>query len=144
MDSTLPEGYIEMPTASPYFKHLGPFYFKRTPDYYSMGLETNAKHLRGGNFAAGGVLFTLADIAQGHAVASALWPDVDDLRANQIRLVTVSLNNDCIASAPINVWVHAEVTVTKIGTNLCFSRAVIKHNEKVLMTSNATYMVRPA
>ena len=142
MDSKVPEGYIEMPTHSPFFKHLGPFYFKKVP-VYSMGLVTDSKHLRASNFVAGGVLFTLSDIAQGHAVASTLWPEVEDLRKNQLRLVTVSLNNDCVASAPINVWINAEVTVTKTGPNLCFSRAVIKHNEKVLLTSTATYFVRP-
>ena len=143
MDTKIPEGFVQMPTVSPYFKHVGPFYFRKTPESYSMGMVTDAKHIRGGNFVAGGVLFTLSDVAQGHAVATALWPEVEDLRRNQIRLVTVSLNNDCVSSAPINVWIQADVEITKVGTNVCFSRAVIKYNEKVLITSTATYVVRP-
>ena len=140
----IPEGFIKFPTDSPYFKNAGPFFFKRDGDNYSMGFVASDRHMRHPTLVAGGALFILADIAQGHAIATAIWTDLEELKANGYRLVTIRLNTDCISSRAWGDWIQADVTVTRIGSNVAFSRAVISTKEKVLMTSNATYTVRPA
>ena len=143
MQSRIPEGYTELPTQSPFFKHVGPFYFRKDGDVFLMRMPTGVKHERGGGFVAGGVLCTLADIAQGTALAFKLWPNPEDLRANQMRLVTVSLNTEYIAPGPVGTWLQAEVTVTKLGNTICYTRADIKHGKQLVLTSTAIFSVKP-
>ena len=101
----IPEGFWVIPNDSPYFdKTIGPFYLTKRDDKWIIGMMTSERHVRGKGFVAGLVTATLADYAMGHVVCRALWPDKAELDANQIKLVTVSLNVDFIASPPAGAW----------------------------------------
>ena len=139
---TVPYGFVEVPNKSPYFAHLGPFYFKKDEQGYAMGLQTGTKHLRGAGFIAGPVVFALADFSMGHAVARALWSTPEEMRDNQIRLVSIGSTIDFIASPSVDVWIESQVDVIKTGKNVCFAQCVVRNTEQVFARASGTFIVR--
>ena len=102
---------------------------------------TEERHVRGKGFVAGLVTATLADYAMGHVVARKLWPTKEELSVNQIKLVTVSLNVDFVASPPVGAWLETETNIIKTG-RVCFAESLTKMNDRVMMRANASYIVR--
>ena len=56
-------------------------------------------------------------------------------------LLTISLHTDYIRSARIGAWLVADTDVLKCGKSVCFARALVKADEKIIATVNATYKV---
>ena len=104
-------------------------------------MMTSERHVRGKGFVAGLVTATLADYAMGHVVCRALWPDKTELEANQIKLVTISLNVDFVASPPAGAWLEVETNIIKTG-RVCFAESLTKMGDRVMMRANASYTVR--
>jgi acyl-coenzyme A thioesterase PaaI-like protein len=139
---TIPEGFQQMMRSGVYFNQtVGPFYWTVRDEKVVVGMMTDARHLRGKGFIAGLVTATLADLAMGSAVAHQLWPDIDEKAVNQIKLVTVSLNVDFIASPPVGAWLEAETDVIKTG-RVCFAESLIKFSNRTMMRANASFVVR--
>ena len=139
---SIPEGFWVIPNNSPYFdKTVGPFYLTKRDEKWVIGMMTSERHVRGKGFVAGLVTATLADYAMGHVVCRARWPDKTELEANQIKLVTISLNVDFVASPPAGAWLEVETNIIKTG-RVCFAESLTKMGDRVMMRANASYTVR--
>ena len=138
----IPEGFWAIPNNSPYFdKTIGPFYLTERDNKWIVAMITSERHVRGKGFIAGLVTATLADYAMGHVVCRELWPDRIERDTNSIKLVTVSLNVDFIASPPVGAWLEVETNVIKTG-RVCFAESITKMADRVMMRANASYIVR--
>ena len=138
----IPEGFATIPNNSPYFdKTIGPFYFAIRDKKWVIGMMTSERHVRGKGFVAGLVTATLADYAMGYVVCRELWPTKEECDANQIKLVTVSLNVDFVASPLAGAWLEADTKVIKTG-RVCFAECIITMSDRVMMRANASYIVR--
>ncbi len=138
----IPEGFWVIPNNSPYFdKTIGPFYLTERDNKWIVAMMTSERHVRGKGFVAGLVTATLADYAMGHVVCRTLWQDRIERDANSIKLVTVSLNVDFIASPPVGAWLEVETNVIKTG-RICFAESLTKLGDRIMMRANASYIVR--
>jgi acyl-coenzyme A thioesterase 13 len=66
--SAIPEGWREIPRASPFNTLVGPLYERRAGKNLSLGLHIEEKHTNSRGLCHGGVLATLADLALGYAI----------------------------------------------------------------------------
>ena len=67
--------------------------------------------------------------------------ETEDLSKNQIKLVTVSLNVDFVASPPVGAWLEVETEVVKTG-RVCFAQSITRFSDRIMMRANASFIVR--
>jgi len=98
----VPPGFEPLFRTSPFLETLGPFFFRRTPAGFVIGLRVAEKHSNARGTAHGGLLLTLADIALGYTAAFSEEPPLS--------LTTASLSTDFAGQAKIGDWIEAMST----------------------------------
>ena len=107
---------------------LGPFFYRRTPSTFVIGLRVQEKHTNARGTAHGGLLLALADIALGYTAAFSFDPSLS--------LTTASLSADLAGQAQIGDWLEAHVDIQRIGSRLVFANAyIVAGSERIARTS---------
>jgi acyl-coenzyme A thioesterase 13 len=109
---TVPPQYQPVDTRNGFIDLIGPFYHSLTEDGEIIGMRVEAHHCNTLNIAHGGLLATFADFIVTRTASISRSPPV--------HAVTVSLNTDFIAAAPLGAWLEGRAHIGKIGGNLAF------------------------
>jgi len=126
--TTVPAGFEPLFRTSPFLEMLGPFFYRRTPPTFVIGVRVEEKHTNARGTAHGGLLLTLADIALGYTAAFSSDPPLS--------LTTASLSADLAGYARVGDWLEAHVDVQRIGSRLVFANAyLVVGSERIARTS---------
>ncbi len=94
------------------------------------GLLLKDKHKNPVGAIHGGVLMTFIDhFMGGHAFIS----------ADKSPVVTIQLNSNFIAAAPVGSFVQLRSKVVKVTSSLVFMRGEIRHGEKTVFTADGVW-----
>jgi len=129
--TAVPPGFEPLFRTSPFLETLGPFFFRRTPAGFVIGLRVEEKHSNARGTAHGGLLLTLADIALGYTAAFSEEPPLS--------LTTASLSTDFAGQAKIGDWVEAHVDIQKIGSRLVFANAYLVVGAERIARASAVF-----
>ena len=127
----VPPGFEPLFRTSPFLETLGPFFFRRTPAGFVIGLRVAEKHSNARGTAHGGLLLTLADIALGYTAAFSEEPPLS--------LTTASLSTDFAGQAKIGDWIEAHVDIQKIGSRLVFANAYLVVGAERIARASAVF-----
>jgi len=108
----LPPGYEPFDSRNGFVDLIGPLYCLRDGDQEVFGLRVEPRHCNTLNIAHGGLLTTFADVVVSRAASVAKTPPS--------YAVTVSLNTDFMAGAPLGSWLEGRAQVGRIGGSLAF------------------------
>jgi uncharacterized protein (TIGR00369 family) len=122
MNDTIPAGYEPLFRTSPFLDLLGPFFYRKDPEGFTVGLRIAEKHTNARGLAHGGLLVTLADIALGYRTAFSVEPPAS--------LTTVNLSADFAGSAKLGDWVAAEIEIQHLGARMAFANSYLVVNDK--------------
>ncbi len=129
--TAVPPGFEPLFRTSPFLETLGPFFFRRTPAGFVIGLRVEEKHSNARGTAHGGLLLTLADIALGYTAAFSEEPPLS--------LTTASLSTDFAGQAKIGDWIEAHVDIQKIGSRLVFANAYLVVGAERIARASAVF-----
>jgi len=129
--TAVPPGFEPLFRTSPFLETLGPFFFRRTPAGFVIGLRVVEKHSNARGTAHGGLLLTLADIALGYTAALSEEPPLS--------LTTASLSTDFAGQAKIGDWIEAHVDIQKIGSRLVFANAYLVVGAERIARASAVF-----
>ena len=121
---TPPAGWIRREHPLTFSTLVGPFYF-REGDEPGVGFFADARHANLGGIVHGGMLMTLADMA--------LF-DIVFRKTGPFKAVTVTMNSEFLAPAPLDAFIQASGEVLKAGRSLFFVRGLVTANEKALLS----------
>jgi acyl-coenzyme A thioesterase 13 len=116
-DTEIPTGFEPLFRTSPFLDTLGPFFYRRIPPGFVIGLRVANKHVNARGSVHGGLFLTLADIALGYTTAATEDPP--------LRLTTVNIGADFAGQARLGDWLEAHVDIQKIGRRLIFANAYL-------------------
>lgn len=108
----IPRGFEPLDTHNNFLDLIGPFYCRRMDDEEIFGIRVESRHCNSLNIAHGGLLATFADVVVSRAAVIA--------KSAPSYAVTVSLNTDFIAAAPLGAWLEGRANVGRIGGSLAF------------------------
>ncbi|WP_439815486.1 PaaI family thioesterase [Zavarzinia sp. CC-PAN008] len=130
------DGWSKWSSDEPFEDHVGPFYARRLADgRMESGFRIQHKNMNGGGAVHGGALMAFADY-------SLFTIAYDDLRG--INSVTVTLNGEFAAAAPLGALLTARGEVVKAGRSLLFVRGLIDlDGASVLNFSGVLKLLRP-
>lgn len=120
-----PEGWVLRAWPGTFSAHAGPFYFREQGETPGVGFFAEQRHRNLGDVVHGGMLMTLADMS---------IFDICFRAAGQFRAVTVSLNAEFIAPAPLGAFVTATGEMTGGGKSLMFARGIVEAEGARLMS----------
>jgi acyl-coenzyme A thioesterase 13 len=122
LPTDIPAGYEPLFRSSPFLDLVGPFFYRKERDGFSVGLRIAEKHTNARGLAHGGLLVTLADIALGYRMAFSVDPPAS--------LTTVNLSADFSGAAQLGDWVAASVEIQHLGARMAFANAYLTVNDK--------------
>lgn len=128
----VPAGFRLLDAGGPYFRALGPVYFRRLDGGgLVLALRVAEQHLNIQGVAHGGMLATLADGALGINISVA--------RGKRGGQVTVSLNADFLSGARLHDWLEAHVTITRVGQRLAYANCDLRVGSRHVLRSSAVF-----
>jgi acyl-coenzyme A thioesterase PaaI-like protein len=122
--NTPPEGWVKREHPLTFSSFVGPMYF-REGDEPGVGFFAEARHANLGGIVHGGMLMTLADMA--------LF-DIVFRKTGPFKAVTMTMNSEFLAPAPINAFIEASGEVLKSGRSIFFVRGLVTAHEKPLLS----------
>lgn len=127
-----------LPEAEKFLTILGPWFYKQVLHQNGFservfGIRIDDKHTNIWGSAHGGMLITMADSVLGYNLSNTKSPP--------LKLVTVHLNADFIASPKPGDWVHSEFIVNKIGSRVCFAQCNLRVEDKLILKTNGVFTV---
>lgn len=108
----VPQGFEPFDSHNGFIDLIGPIYRRRLDDIESFGMRIEPRHCNTLHIAHGGLLATFADVVVSRAAAMA--------RGELAYAVTVSLNTDFIAGAPLGAWLEGRANVGRAGSGIAF------------------------
>jgi len=123
-----PEGWTLHPFSNTFAGRAGPFYW-RDGDKPGIGFYSRPHHGNLGGVIHGGMLMTLADMALFNICRDALQGSM---------AVTVSMNSEFLAPAPIGAFVTATGEMTGGGRSLFFARGMVRANDTDILAFSGT------
>ena len=129
----IPDGFVPHLRRSGLTEPWEPIFAKTTDDAVRLGLRAGSAHANSRGIVHGGLLTALADNAMGLSCGRRL--------GGNLRLLTVSLSIDFLASAKFGQWVEVDTTFVKAGRRLCFAQAFVRADGEPCARANATFSV---
>lgn len=123
-----PEGWTRRPFSNTFAGRAGPFY-SREGGEPGIGFYSRSHHGNLGGVIHGGMLMTLADMALFNICRDALKGSM---------AVTVSMNSEFLAPAPIGAFVTATGEMTGGGRTLFFARGMVRANDTDILAFSGT------
>lgn len=131
LPTDIPAGYEPLFRSSPFLDLVGPFFYRKEGDGFSVGLRIAEKHSNARGLAHGGLLVTLADIALGYRMAFSVEPPAS--------LTTVNLSADFSGAAKLGDWVAAQVEIQHLGARMAFANAYLTVNDKRIVRISGVF-----
>jgi uncharacterized protein (TIGR00369 family) len=119
-----PEGYVLQSHRRSFAWHAGPFYFREDGPEPGVGFFSEARHQNAADAVHGGALLTLADMA--------LF-DATFRKFGRFRAVTLALNSEFLAPAPIGEFIAAKAEVIGGGKKIVMLRGLVTARDANLM-----------
>lgn len=135
-DPSVPNGYVLHTRRSGLTAPWEPIFVKTTEDAVLLGLRAAPPHANSRGLVHGGLLTALADNAMGLSCGHRL--------GGGVRLLTVNLSIDFLASATLGQWVEVDTNFVKTGKRLCFAQAFVRADGAPCARVNGTFSVVPA
>ncbi len=146
---TIPEGFKEIPTESPFVQMVGPLYYKEEQGSTRVGVLIERKHCNSSGSIHGGMIATIMDLVLGNKVgteavpqaviekfkADGVSPDPDDLP----KLVTAQLSINYIGRASVGDWIEIRATADQAGKGLSFATGEIMHGDEKVSSATGVY-----
>ena len=129
----VPDGFERMPPFGPFHELVGPIYFKRTVEGFSIGLLAEEKHRNKGDMVHGGMIAMLADTAF-------TWANKYS-RDPPLKLLTTQLTVSLIGKAQPGDWIEARVDVVRAGRRVVFSNCFIWVGGERIAQATAQFQV---
>ncbi len=123
-----PAGWTMRSFPETFAGRAGPFYW-REDGVPGVGFYSKPHHGNLGGVVHGGMLMTLADMA----LFNICWKALEGSMA-----VTVSLNSEFLAPAPIGALIEASGEMTGGGGSLFFARGMIRAGDQNLLAFSGT------
>lgn len=129
-----PAGWFLREPQRTFSGYSGPFYYRKTPEP-GVGFYSEPRHQNLAGVVHGGMLLTLADMSLFDAC----------LRADpKFRGVTVTMNSEFLAGAPIGAFIAASSQILRMGRSLVFLRGLAMAEDKELLAFSGTLKRLPA
>ena len=131
MSIEVPDGFVQMPTKSPFNLSVGPYFYKLVSGQAVFGLRVEERHCNTAGNLHGGMVNAIADIALGNNIGLQLAAkdslDGTDLMTKRRGgpIATVSMSTDFFGTAQNGDWVEIDVDVQRTGRNLAFANAFL-------------------
>lgn len=129
----IPPGFVPHARKSGLTAPWEPIYAKTTDTAFLLGLRAGPAHANSRGIVHGGLLTALADNAMGLSCGLRL--------DGNLRLLTVSLTVDFLASARLGQWIEVDTTFVKAGKRLCFAQAFVRADGEPCARTSATFSV---
>lgn len=120
-----PDGFIVQTHRRNFAWHSGPFYFRKEPTEPGVGFFSDARHANGFDVVHGGMLLTLADMALFDACFR---------KFGRFRAVTLTLNSEFLAPAPLGEFIEAKAEVVGGGKTIVMLRGLVTAKAQALMS----------
>lgn len=120
-----PEGFVLQTQSKSFAWNSGPFYFRKEGPEAGVGFFSEARHANAADAVHGGALLTLADMALFDAAFR---------KFGRIRAVTLTLNSEFLAPAPIGAFIEARGEVVGGGRKIIMLRGLATANGAALMS----------
>ena len=126
----IPEGFVEMPNAKGFAKHVGPFYLKDLGGRrFTYGFVSKDHHENPNDVLHGGMLSTFADHFLGHAV----------VYVTGRYCATISLNTDYAAGGKVGRFIEGRAEIVRQTNSLMFMRGVVHDGDDILLNVNGVW-----
>ena len=119
-----PDGWVKREQPLTFSSYVGPIFFREGPNP-GVGFFAEARHANFGGVVHGGMLMTLADMA--------LF-DIVFRKTGPFKAVTVTMNSEFLAPAPIDAFIEASGEVLKAGRSMFFVRGLVTSGDKSLLS----------
>lgn len=126
--SSVPPQFEPLDTKNGFIDLVGPFYGRRTDEGEIIGMRVEPRHCNTLNVAHGGLLATFADFVVTRTASRSRNPPS--------YAVTVSLNTDFIATAPLGAWLEGRAHIGRIGGSLAFIACDISAEGTLLLRAS--------
>lgn len=120
-----PEGFVLQTHRRSFAWHSGPFYFRKEGPEPGVGFFSEPRHANAADAVHGGALLTLADMA--------LF-DATFRKFGRFRAVTLALNSEFLAPAPIGAFIEAKAEVIGGGKTIVILRGLVTTGGAALMS----------
>jgi len=130
-DAVPPPGFVPITLPSGFLELTGPYFERRGPGGYAMGVRTTPPLSNIAGVMHGGMIATLCDMA---LIRGAIHKAGEDMF-----LLTVSLNIDYIGGAPVGSWVEVAVDVPRVGGRLVFANGDVTADGKPVAHATAIF-----
>lgn len=124
-----PKGWVLQHRRANFAWHSGPFYFREEGAPPGIGFYSEPHHANMGETVHGGALLTLADMA--------LF-DACHRKFGRFKAVTITLNTEFLAPAPIGVFIEAVGEVVGGGKTIMIVRGLVSTGATALMNFSGT------
>lgn len=115
----------------PFLHLIGPFYRRINDPSNHLGMLVEKRHCNTVGVAHGGVLVTLADVAAARGLIAR--------RGLHLRALTISLNSDFVATAPLGAWLEAHLQIKKEEGGVGFATCEIRHGDRVIVVASGAF-----
>jgi len=131
----VPPGYELFESRNGFIDLIGPLYCRRVDGAELFGMRVEPRHCNTLHIAHGGLLATFADVVVSRAAAVA--------RNESCYAVTVSLNTDFIAGAPLDSWIEGRASVGKAGNSIAFVSCEVFAGETLCLRASGVMKYLP-
>ncbi|NWG70156.1 MAG: PaaI family thioesterase [Parvularculaceae bacterium] len=124
-----PEGWAIQSMKGNFAWHAGPFYFREAGPTPGVAFFSEPHHANKADSIHGGALLTLADMS--------LF-DICHRKLGAFKAVTITLNTEFLAPAPIGVFIEATGEMTGGGRKLLIARGIVSTGGQPLVSFSGT------
>lgn len=124
-----PEGWVIQRLTGNFAWHAGPFYFREKGPTPGVAFFSEPHHANRADSIHGGALLTLADMS--------LF-DICHRKLGAFKAVTITLNTEFLAPAPIGVFIEAAGEMIGGGRKLLIARGLVTAGGKPLVSFSGT------
>ena len=133
----IPDGFTPHFKRSKFTDPWEPLYSRKMVGRVRIGLHLSAAHCDSRGLVHGGLIATLADNAMGLSCVQVM----NAAGFEAAGLVTISLQTDYMSTAKLGAWLAVDPDYIKCGKSICFARALITADDKVIAKANASFKV---
>lgn len=147
MNDSIPDGFEPLSTNSPFYKHVGPLYCRKSENAVIMGLRIEEQHCNSSGRLHGSMVCAISDVALGHNIGLALAESgaYENVKQTEVRgapIHTVSMSTDFVGAAKLGEWVEVHVDVQRAGRSLAFASAYMFLNAERIARTSAVFKVK--
>lgn len=137
-DPAAPPGFEARRMNGGFLQATGPLWLRRDPagGPTTYGMRVQPRHCNPKDMCHGGMLATLADIVLG----------LGGFEQAGVRgfFITISLNTDFLAPAPLGAWIECRPELVRATRSLVFAQGVFTVEEAPVLRASGVFRIPPA